>query len=77
MLANRIDLMNEVLHTNYAKLSKLLFNDGVVCNGNALFSDFAMTTFVDQLTHTLQIGITKTTMIDLIFKTLAFGMCQV
>ena len=61
MLANSVDLVDKILNTDYAKLSELLFDDRVVCDGNALSVQFSIATLVDQLTDALQIRITKTT----------------
>lgn len=57
VIPNSVDFMNEILYADDAILAQLLFNDGVVSNGNALFVHFTITTLVDQLTHTLQIWV--------------------
>lgn len=38
-----------------------LLHQSVICEGNALFPDFAMTTFVDELTNRLQVGVSGET----------------
>ena len=37
--------------------TKSLLHQGVVCEGDALFPHPAMATFVDELTHRLQVGV--------------------
>ena len=60
MLTNSVNFMNEILRANDTMFSQLLFNDGVICDGNTLFAHFAKTTLVHQLTHTLQVWIPTT-----------------
>merc|ERR1719492_243276 len=58
MFPNGEDFMDQILNTDDSKLTKFLLNDGIVSNGHSLFVDLGMATFVDELTHTLKIGIT-------------------
>ena len=57
VLPNSVDFMNQILCANDTLFSQLLFNDGVICDGNTLFVHFAETTLVDQLTDTLQVWV--------------------
>lgn len=59
MLANSVDLMDEIFYADDSKLAQLLLDDGVVCDGDTLFVDLAVATLVDQLSHTLQIWVSK------------------
>lgn len=56
--ADGIDFVDKILHTDDASLAKLLLNDRVVGQGNALTVDFAETTLVDKVAHILQRSIT-------------------
>jgi len=40
-----------------ARFTEVLFNDGVVRDGNAALVYFAVSALVDQLSHGLQIGV--------------------
>jgi len=55
VLADNEDLMNNVLNAENAFAAKFFFDDGVVRDGNALMVDFGESSFVDQLSHCLQI----------------------
>lgn len=51
--------MDEILNADDTILAQLLLNDCIVSDGNTLFVDLSMATFVDQLSHTLQIWVPK------------------
>ena len=51
------DLVNDILNTDDTMLAKNLLDNGVVGEGNTLLLNFAVTTFVDQLTDCLQVRI--------------------
>jgi hypothetical protein len=55
--ADSVDLMNEILHAENAKLAQVLLNDGVVSQGDALAVDLAITALVDELLDALQVGV--------------------
>lgn len=57
VLPNTVDFMNQILYTDDTMFSQLLFNDGIICDGNTLFVHFTITTLVNQLTHTLQVWV--------------------
>ena len=59
MLTNTVDLVDKIFNTDDAILAQLLLDDGVVCDGYALFVDLAMATLVNQLSHTLQIWVSE------------------
>lgn len=52
--SDSVKLMNNVLHADDALLAELLFDDGIVLEGNALTVDLGMTTFVNKLTDGLK-----------------------
>ena len=56
--ANGVDLVDQVLHADNAVLGKVLLNDGVVGEGNALLVDLGVSALVDELTDGLQVGVT-------------------
>ena len=56
--ANGVDLVDQVLHTDNAVLGKVLLDDGVVGEGNALLVDLGVSALVDELTDGLQVGVT-------------------
>lgn len=49
--SNRVDLVDQVLHTDNAVLAQVVLDDLVVRQGEALLVDLAITTLVDQFTH--------------------------
>jgi hypothetical protein len=53
-----VDLVNEVLHADDAKLAKLALNDRVVNEGDALAVDLTVTALVDELADGLEGGVT-------------------
>jgi len=56
--ADGVDLVDEILHADDAVLAEVLFNDGVVGEGNALLVDLAVSALVDKLLDGLQVGVT-------------------
>lgn len=56
--ADRVDLVDQILHTDNAVLSEVLFNDLVVAEGNTLLVDLSITALVDELADRLQVRIT-------------------
>ena len=56
--ANRVDLVDQILHTHNSVLAQLLLNKLVVRDRNALLVDLSVTTLVDELANTLQVGVT-------------------
>ena len=57
--SNGIDLMNQILHADDSIFPKRSSNQCVVCQGNSLLVDFAITTLVDQFIYELQIWIRR------------------
>ena len=55
--ANGIDLVDQVLHAHNAKFAKVLLDDGVVAERDALLGDFAIPTLVDELANGLERGV--------------------
>ena len=55
--ADRVDLVDEVLHADDAVLAEVLLNDGVVGKSNALLVDLTITTLVDELLDGLEVGV--------------------
>ena len=55
--SNGIDLMNQILRADDSIFPKRSSNQCVVCQGNSLFVDFAITTLVDQFIYRLQIRV--------------------
>jgi hypothetical protein len=55
--AHGVNLVYQVLNADDAELSKCLLNDGVVGQSGAGLVQLAVTTLVDQLTDTLQVGV--------------------
>ena len=51
--------MNKILDAKNIKLSQGFFDNSIVCKGNALLIDFAVSAFVDQFTNRLQVGFTN------------------
>jgi hypothetical protein len=51
------DLVDEVLHADDAVLAKVLLDDGVVGEGNALLVDLAVSALVDELLDGLEVGV--------------------
>jgi len=58
MGSNGKDLVNQVFNTNNVVLFKSAFNNVVASNGHSLTIDLSKTTFVNQFSHGLEIGIT-------------------
>lgn len=56
--ADRVDLMNQILHANDAVLSEVFLNDLIVGEGNTLLVDLSISTFVDEFADTFQVRIT-------------------
>lgn len=56
--ANRVDLVDQVLHTDNAVLSKVVLDKLVVAEGDALLVDLSVSTLVDELTDALKVGVT-------------------
>ena len=56
--ADGVDLVDQVLHADNAVLGKVLLDDGVVGEGNALLVDLGVSALVDELTDGLQVGVT-------------------
>jgi hypothetical protein len=52
------DFMDKILNAKNIKLSKDLFDNGIVCKRDALLIDFAVSAFVDQFTNRFQVGFT-------------------
>lgn len=56
--ADTVDLVDQVLHTDNAVLAKVLLNDGVVGERDALLVHrLGVSTFVDEFTNGLEVGI--------------------
>ena len=51
------DLMDQVLHANNTVLAKVVFNDLVVREGNALLLDLTVSALVNKLTDSLEVRI--------------------
>jgi hypothetical protein len=56
--ADGVDLVDQVLHADNAVLGKVLLDDGVVGEGNALLVDLGVSALVDELADGLQVGVT-------------------
>ena len=56
--ADSEDLVDEVLHADDAVLAEVLLDDGVVGQGDALLVDLSVTALVDELTDSLEVGVT-------------------
>ena len=55
--ADGVNLVDQVLHADDAVLAERLLDDLVVCQGDALLVDLAVTALVDQLAHGLEVGV--------------------
>lgn len=55
--ANSEDLVNEILHADDAVLAKVLLDDAVVGEGNALLVDLSVSALVDELLDSLEVGV--------------------
>jgi len=55
--ANSVDLVNEILNADNAILAKVLLNNGVVGESNALLVDLSISTLVNELTDRLEVGV--------------------
>ena len=56
--ANGVDLVDQVFHADNAVLAEVLLNDLVVGKSNALLVDLSVATLVDELTDSLEVGVT-------------------
>ena len=56
--ANSVDLVDQILHADNAKLAEVLLDDLVVGEGSALLVDLSVTTLVQKLADGLQVGVT-------------------
>ena len=56
--ANGVDLVHQVFHADNAVLAEVLLNDLVVGKSNALLVDLSVATLVDELTDSLEVGVT-------------------
>lgn len=56
--ANGEDLVNKILHADNAVLAEVVLDDGVVGQSSALLVDLAVTTLVDKLLDSLEVGVT-------------------
>ena len=56
--ANSVDLVDQVFHADNAVLAEVLLNDLVVGKSNALLVDLSVATLVDELTDSLEVGVT-------------------
>jgi hypothetical protein len=56
--ADSEDLVDQILHADNAVLGKVLLDNGVVGKSNALLVDLTVTTLVDELTDSLEVGVT-------------------
>ena len=54
---NSEDLVNQILHADNSVLAKRVLNDGVVCKSNALPVDLSVSALVDELTNSLEVGV--------------------
>lgn len=52
-----VDLVHEVLDGDDAELAELLLDDGIVAQRDALTVNLGVTTLVDELTDSLQVGL--------------------
>ena len=56
--ANGIDFVDQILHAHDTVLSEVLFDDGVICKGDALLRlGLRVTTLVDEFAHRLEVGV--------------------
>jgi len=49
--------VDQILHADNTVLGKRVLNDGVVGESNALLIDLSISTFVDELTNSLEVGV--------------------
>ena len=56
--ANGVDLVDQIFHADNAVLAEVLLNELVVGKGNALLVDLSVATLVDELTDSLEVGVT-------------------
>jgi hypothetical protein len=56
--ANSVDLVDQILHADNAVLAEGLLNDLVVGKRDTLLVDLSVTTLVDELTDTFEVGVT-------------------
>ena len=57
--ANCEDFMNQVLDTDNSKLSKIFFDQRVICNRDALLVNLDIATLIDKLTYTLEVWVSE------------------
>lgn len=55
--ANSEDLVDQILHADNAVLAKGVLDDGVVGESNALLIDLSVSALVDELTNSLEVGV--------------------
>lgn len=55
--ANGVDLVDQILHADNAVLAEVVLNDGVVGKSNALLVDLSVSTLIDELADSLQVGV--------------------
>lgn len=55
--SNGEDLVDQILHTDDSVLAKVVLNQSIVGERDALLVDLAVSTFVDQFTDGLQVGV--------------------
>lgn len=56
--SNSVDFVNDVFDRDDTKLAQVLFNDAIVGKGDSLPVDLGVTSLVDELTNSLEIGFT-------------------
>ena len=56
--ADSVDLVDQIFHADNAVLAEVLLNDLVVGKSNALLVDLSVATLVDELTDSLEVGVT-------------------
>lgn len=74
--ADSHNFVDQVFHTNNAKVAQSSLDDLVVRKRNTLTVHFTMASLVDQLTNTLQVGIAVSNVGLNKTEHLAGGMCQ-
>ena len=57
MFSNGTDLMNQILHADDSVFPKRSSNQCVVCQGNSLLVDFAITMLVDRFIYRLRVWV--------------------
>jgi len=56
--ANSEDLVDQILHADNAILAEAGLDESIVCESNALLLNLSISTLVDELTDSLQVGVT-------------------